>query len=52
MASTAENVGGRRPSKEIPPWMRKTRRVLDILATGGMIWLTEPKPGAEPAARR
>ena len=43
MTSTAEHVPTKRPAQEPPPWMRKARRILDVLATGGTIWLTEPK---------
>lgn len=33
-----------RTAKPIPAWVPRVRRVLEILASGGFIWLTEPKP--------
>ena len=30
-------------------WVRRTRRVLQILSTGGMVWITET---AKPRERR
>ena len=38
MGSTTKN---HRAARELPRWVPRLRRILDIVATGGGVWVTE-----------